>query len=228
MGLFKFDFFAQFKKFAKRIWLKCLFWYRVGQITKLPPGEVPTRQMLADLRQCWGNHSFVANVDYLEEVAYRAATTPGPILECGSGLTTILLGILAGRRGVEIYALEHISSWHEIVSNKLQQLRVPGVTLLLSPLRDYGGFTWYEPPSESLPEKFSLVICDGPPGKVPGGRYGLLPVLQDRICANNVILLDDADRPGELAVLHRWSTEAGAEVSLERKATGTFALVSCP
>jgi hypothetical protein len=34
--------------------------------------------------------------DYLEEVIDRAARTSGPILECGSGLTSLLLGLYAG------------------------------------------------------------------------------------------------------------------------------------
>lgn len=228
MGLFKFSLLTTFKKQAKDTWSNYDFWRKVRQIAMLPPGKVPTRQMLADLQQGWGNESFVANLDYLEEVAHQAATTPGPILECGSGLTTLLLGILAGQRGVNIYTLEHISLWHEHVSTKLQHLRIPGVTLLLSPLRDYGDFTWYELPVDNLPDTFSLVICDGPPGNVPGGRYGLLPVLKHQISRSKLILLDDADRPGELEVLHRWSAEAGVEISLKRKPTGTFALVSCP
>lgn len=227
MSLPNFSLSTKFNKLANETLSNYTFWRKVQQIATLPLGTSPTRKMLADLQHCWGNKSYVANLDYLEEVAHRAAIASGPVLECGSGLTTILLGLLAGRRGIDIYSLEHIPEWHALVSTKLQRFGIPRVTLFLSPLRDYGSFSWYDPPLTCLPDKFSLVVCDGPPGRVPGGRYGLLPVLKHHITSSELILLDDADRPGELEVLHRWSTEADVKISLKHKPAGTFAMVSC-
>src|ERR1700741_4417801 len=76
-------------------------------ISRLKHGELPTRAVLETFSLGWGNDGYAANIDYLEEVARNAATTDGPILECGSGLTTLLLGMLAGRRGVKVRSLEH-------------------------------------------------------------------------------------------------------------------------
>src|SRR5713101_1399012 len=69
------------------------------RIANLPPGQIPTAEMLVDLQIAWGNEGYAARTDFLQEVAERAVITSGPILECGSGLTTILFGLLAGRRG---------------------------------------------------------------------------------------------------------------------------------
>ena len=75
-------------------------------------------------------------------------------------------------------------------------------------------------------EPYPLAACDGPPGKTLGGRYGLLPVLGDRLPAGSVILLDDATRSGEAEVLRRWTTEARMEVSMRESAGGSFAVIT--
>lgn len=66
-----------------------------------------------------------------------------------------------------------------------------------------------------LPARFSLVLCDGPPGNTPGGRYGLLPVLGHRLSPSVVILLDDAGRPDERAIADRWTAELGGTMTIE-------------
>jgi len=187
--------------------------YKLGHairaIRRLPAGEVPDRQTLIELVTGWSNDGFVARVDYLQEVASRAAATTGPILECGSGITTVLMGLLTQGRKAEVYSLEHHPEWHRKVESVLKRNQLANVHACLSPLRDYGDFDWYDPPLENLPNNFSLVVCDGPPGSTRGGRYGLLPVMGNRLPANSVILLDDTDRPEEQAIMNRWKTESG-------------------
>jgi len=216
----------RYKKTIKAAWLKYLFYRTVRQIAQLPVGQIPTRKMLKNLHLSWGNYGFVANLDYLEEVAKQAVQTSGPILECGSGLTTIILGLLAGRRGVEVFSLEHLPSWRSHVLDVLQKHRIPAVNVCLSPLRDYGDFFWYDPPLNILPQQFQLIICDGPPGKTPGGRYGLLPVMKQYISNENTILLDDAHRPGEMETLEKWVKEAKVKVQTQARSQGTYALIT--
>lgn len=216
----------RYKKKVKALWLQYLFTRTVKQIAQLPLGQSPTRKMLADLRLGWGNYGFVANLDYLEEVAKQALQTSGPILECGSGLTTIILGLLAGRRGVEIYSLEHLPSWRSQVLNIIQKHQIPGIHVCFSPLENYGDFFWYDLPCEILPQKFQLIVCDGPPGKTPGGRYGLLPVMQQYFSHENTILLDDAHRPGEIEVIDKWIHEAKVKVKTQEMSQGTYALIT--
>src|SRR6266566_2003459 len=112
-------------------------------LVSLPIGTVPDHRLLAELRSAWDNEGFTADLDYLAEVARLAAATPGPVLECGSGLTTLLLGALAGRRGVEVWSLEHDADWRRRVSVALREHITDQVYLWLSPLTDYGEFDWY-------------------------------------------------------------------------------------
>lgn len=190
-------------------------------------GELPSREILVELATVWGNEGFAARLDYLSEVAQRANETQGPILECGSGLTTILVGLIAGRRGIETWSLEHSREWQEKLIDTLRHNGIDHVSVCLAELRDYGEFSWYDPPLESMPDKFSLIVCDGPPGNSKGGRFGLLPIFRERLTSNTTILLDDADRSGEREVLARWQEESNCSVELREAPNGSFAIVSC-
>jgi hypothetical protein len=186
--------------------------YKLSQairaIKKLPAGTVPDRKILTDIVSGWSNDGFVARIDYLHEVASRAAATEGPVLECGTGITTIILGLMTQRRQVQVFSLENSAEWLKRVQAVLDRNGLSNVNACFSPLRDYGDFDWYDPPFERLPEKFSLVVCDGPPGTTKGGRYGLLPVMGERLSASSVILLDDTDRPEEQTIMNRWISES--------------------
>lgn len=134
--------------------------------------------------------------------------TNGPVLECGSGVSTVVLGFYAGRRGFEVFSLEHSAEWAENTTRALSRSRVKARVELV-PIRDYGPFEWYDIEAARLPNPISLVICDGPPGDTKGGRYGLLPLVGDYLAEDVVILLDDASRPGEMDVLRKWDQESG-------------------
>jgi hypothetical protein len=193
---------------VKDAWRRHTLAGAVRHLIRLPPGELPSRSMLMDLRVGWGNEGWSGNLDFMEEVARRAATTAGPILECGSGVTTVLLGLLAGRRGVEVWSLENMPEWQSRVSRMLDRHPISRVRVCLSPLREYGGFEWYALPP-GMPESFDLVVCDGP-GVSYRSRYGLLPVLGQRLSAGSFILVDD---PLHMAdVMHEWLTAMPLEL----------------
>ena len=219
---------AQIKRPAKAALLSYLFRQAMRDVAKLAPGEMPSRELLKKLRLGWDNQGWDAKLDYMEDILRRALETKGPVLECGSGLTSLVLGQLVGRRGVETWSLEHNAQWHQRVSNAIKRHRVPGVHLCFAPLRDYEKFNWYDPPLAEMPARFSLVICDGPPDLANGGRYGLLPILGDRLASGTVILFDDVGEPGQPEVLRRWEVESGVNVELRETEEVSFALVTCP
>ena len=218
---------AGVKRAARQALLDQVLRRAVRRLAALPVGEAPSRELLADLLTGWSNDGFAADLDYLEEVSRRAAAVQGPVLECGSGLTTLLVGLLAGRRGFETWSLEHHPEWHARVGAALEAHGVPRARLALAPLKSYVGFSWYDPPLAEMPEAFPLVVCDGPPGTTPGGRYGLLPVMRGRLPAGSLILLDDADRPEEQEALGRWADEYGATFEMRETGEGAYAVVAC-
>ena len=197
----------------------------VDQIVRQSRNQPVDRRLLQMLRFGWGNESFSADLDYLERVAESAAQVEGAILECGSGVTTLLLGLLAGRHKQNIYVLEHEPEWFAIVRAALSTYHIEGVRLCLVPLRDYGDFTWYQPNLELSPETFSLVVCDGPPESTPGGRYGLVPVMRKYLNSQCTILVDDANTVRGSQILARWQAEWSASVTVIQSTAGDFAEV---
>jgi hypothetical protein len=197
----------------------------IKSIRKLPDGEVPSRELLSQLISGWGNDGYAANLDYLEEVAKRSLSCEGPILECGSGASTILLGILSARRQHAVWSLEHSPEWRMRVSEVLEKNGISGARVCSSPLIEYGEFAWYDPPLAEMPKEFSLVICDGPPGSTKGGRYGLLPVMDNRLPVGSTILLDDAGRSDESEIIRRWESEAPFVTQVVSAPGGTFAVM---
>lgn len=197
----------------------------VKAISQLPLGEIPDRHQLSELIEGWSNEGYVANLEYLEAVAKCSVNTSGPVLECGSGATTILLGILCGRRDVEVWSLENSVEWQERVTEALKSNGVSGVHVCSAPLIEYGDFVWYDPPLAQMPKEFSLVICDGPPGTTRGGRYGLLPVMGNRIPPGSTILLDDAGRPGEAELIKKWEDEAHFQTHLIKTQGSEYAMM---
>lgn len=168
-----------------------------------------------DLIYGWGNEGWSGQREYLIACVDAALGTGGPILECGSGLTTVVLGIVAQQRGLSVWALEHLPLWGKRVDGCLARQRIGSVRLHVAPLRRYEGFDWYAPPLREMHEPFSLVACDGPPSATLGGRYGLLPVMKDKLADGCVILVDDAAREDEQAIVNRWAAEASCEVWLQ-------------
>jgi hypothetical protein len=172
-----------------------------------------TADVERDLYYGWGNGDWVVRREFIEALLRRVWQAEGPILECGSGLSTLLVGRVAQRTGNRVWSLEHLPNWAEHVRRALRRYGITSVEVCLAPLRNYGSYTWYSAPREALPRDFALVICDGPPGTTPGGRYGLLPEMRAHLRSGCAILLDDAGRAGEQEVLERWSREAGCAFS---------------
>ena len=181
----------------------------MNRLAAVPANEAPGRDVLTELLQAWGEDGYRAESGYLETVTRWATQTPGPVLEIGSGLTTLILGSIMSRRGLPVWTLEHHPDYFRNTEARLKRYSLTNVHLTLAPLRDYGDFYWYDPPLGELPRDFSLIVADGPPGDVKGGRFGLLPVLRSHFANGAVVLLDDAERPKEKAVLQKWANEYG-------------------
>ena len=155
----------------------------------------------------WANEKMSASEEFLQAIFRYAGEADGPILECGSGLSTLVLGVGARRSGQRVWSLENDPMWVSVVRAALARFAIDNVTVCAAPLHDYGDYEWYAPARRELATDFALVICDGPQGTTPGGRYGLMPVLGPHLRSGCVVLLDDAGRAGEQDVLARWSDE---------------------
>jgi hypothetical protein len=148
---------------------------------------------------------WAAGSSYLEALTGAVLDGHLSVLECGTGLTTLVLASLL--------SLEHDPGWFAVVKKELRRFGLDA-NVVLAPLRSYGGFEWYDVEALNLPP-FSLVVCDGPPNSARGGRYGVVPVLGPRLPPGCTILLDDAARPSERQTLRRWESEQGIKYEID-------------
>ena len=167
----------------------------------------PSSSVISDLNYGWQHSGWSASDTFLRGCVREALLSKGSILECGSGLTTLALGVIADVRGVSVLSLEQDEAWANRVRQIASANGIRSVAVHQAPLKDYGGYSWYTMPNERLSKRFSLVICDGPPGDTNGGRYGLFPVAHHTFRDDCVILLDDAIREDEQAIARRWQAE---------------------
>jgi hypothetical protein len=175
----------------------------------------PDNSLLKELRDNWNNSGWSADEEYLISVMKSTLNARGTVLECGSGLTTLLAAVCAEERGVSLIAFEHNEKWADRVRFYLEKYRIYSASVITTPLISYENedFDWYRVPDNKFEKPFSLVICDGPPGSTRGGRYGLVPVMKRYLSPTFRILLDDAERDEEKKIAERWSKETGAVIS---------------
>lgn len=164
----------------------------------------PTDAQLQRLVDGWDNPA-AGDLDYLRVVMELGAAADGPVLECGSGLTTLLLSAYASQ---PVWTLEADERWHRRVRAELDAAGLTGATVVHAPLEDHGEFHWYRLPS-GLPAAFSLVVCDGPAAAgLPGGRIGLMPVLGSRIRPGSPVVVDRG-MVHEGEVVAAWESDYG-------------------
>ena len=166
--------------------------------------QPPSDAMLERLIAAWDNPA-AGDPGYLRAVIDLCRETDGPILECGSGLTTFLLGAYASG---PVWTLEADERWHARVVREAEAIGLSTATIRYAPLKDYGEFFWYVVP-EDLPDSFDLVVCDGPAaGGLKGGRMGLFPVLGESIASGAAVVVD-AGMVHEHVAVAAWEASHG-------------------
>jgi predicted O-methyltransferase YrrM len=155
-----------------------------------------------------------AAADFLERVAGHALRAmPSTILECSSGLSTLVLARCCQLNGRgHVYSLENGAVYADTTREALRLHGLEGfATVIDAPLRNMavGGrvFAWYA--TTDLPsDAIDLLVVDGPPGFIQKhSRYPALPALFDRLSRRCMIYLDDAGREDEREIVRWWLEE---------------------
>jgi len=183
-------------------------------LSMIQAGQVPDSGIYSQLVLAWGNVSFSADTRYLQFCVSQVQAGSGPVLECGSGLSTLVVAAVASVRGRELYSLEHHAGWREKVQRELDRFGLSRVAHLPSTkLVSYGDFDWYEVAQANIPTGLTLVICDAPPHSTHGGRSGLMPVMRKSLSPGCRVLMDDGVRQGEREIVRKWQAEFGGSVT---------------
>lgn len=174
--------------------------YLVEQVRRGTCSPVVFSEARRALGNKWGA---LEDVLALCSVLGRKAT--GPIIEAGSGLTSI---VLAAATTHQVYCLEHDPSWKLETEKLAKSAGVNNLNVILSPISQ----GWYTIPAE-LPQDFALGLNDGPPRSF-GSRmgffkhFGHLPT----------IICDDADDKGYAEALKAFCSKGNRRIDFIERA----------
>ena len=108
----------------------------IAALRVVDPSCAPPSYMIADLQSVGSVLGFRPNSrGYLRHMADKATTATGDVLECGSGLSTLLLAITAGRRGQRVHTFEHDTTCHKRLRQLIERYRLRNVTVHHTPIR---------------------------------------------------------------------------------------------
>lgn len=145
----------------------------------------------------------------LVDLATRSAART--VVECGTGVSTIYLAwLLRHQPGARLISLEHEPDFAHVIQEHLRELGLDDVAeVRLAPLAPVtvGGWSgnWYALDSVQDLDAIDLLLVDGPPrSSGEQARYPALPVFESRMSSRGIVLLDDANRSEERAVLDAW------------------------
>lgn len=149
----------------------------------------------------YGGNKFAADAGVLALVVGVARKCRGPIIETGSGLSSVLMGAAGDNK---VYSLEHIKHYAEQTLLWCEEASVDNVGLCYAPMRDF----WYDINAFKLPNKFALGFCDGPP-RFFGTRMQFFKHIAPRC---EVIVVDDVvDDMAFSNRVQQWAAEYGYE-----------------
>jgi predicted O-methyltransferase YrrM len=159
--------------------------------------------------KAFGN-KWAASADVLHLAANLARSSELPILEMGTGLSTI---ILAAASKHKVWAVEHDPQYAAALENMAAKAGVSNIALSTAPLKD----NWYDLEADSgeFPEQFGLAFVDGPPRYLGAERMRFFEVFGDRC---KVILCDDANSPSYAAQLKAWAASKGRKYQADGRA----------
>ncbi len=142
------------------------------------------------------------------------ARKPKTILECGSGVSTLLMAYCIRELGQgHIWSLEHDPAYGDITRKMLEAHDLGDAsTIIDAPLKEislYGRiWKWYDTASLGDIGPIDLLVIDGPPQKTQRmARYPALPVLGESLNDDAIVILDDASGRRGKPTARAWKKE---------------------
>jgi hypothetical protein len=145
---------------------------------------------IEQLHKYWTDTESRPRRNYRSHAMYTALKSEGAIFECGSGLTTLLLGLAAEKSGTPVMALEHDPSRHQRIVEMLETNHIHPVDMRHTPLVPDHEYLRYDVSGITLPERIQLIVSEISPQTWSGSaRDGMVPLLQSRMGSCGKILV---------------------------------------
>lgn len=157
--------------------------------------------------KAFGN-KWAAAADVLQLAAGLARSAKLPILEMGSGLSTIIMAAASDQR---VWCVEHEPRYAENLAAMAEEAGVSNIAIVTANIGKDG---WYDLARETLPEQFGVAFVDGPP-RIYGGRMQFFDAFGDRC---KVILCDDANDSVYGPKMKAWAASKGRSIKFDGRA----------
>jgi hypothetical protein len=149
-------------------------------------------------------NTWAADAGVLALVVGVARKCRAPIIETGSGLSSVLMGAVTQEK---VYSLEHSPQWAAQTLALCEETGVQNVGVCQAPMKDL----WYDFDAFDLPEKFAFGFCDGPPRSY-GTRGRFFDVIAPRC---EVVVVDDFKSDfGYATKVRAWAEQNGRTVQV--------------
>lgn len=157
-----------------------------------------------ELFQFAGN-AYAADAGTLALVTGIARKCRGPIIETGSGLSSVVMAAVS--QG-PVYSLEHDALYAAQTLKWAETAGVSNLGICHAPLTDE---CWYNLDGLELPNKFAFGFCDGPP-RIYGTRMRFFETFGPRC---TMIAVDDMKTDNNFAqAVYAWAEANGREVTI--------------
>jgi predicted O-methyltransferase YrrM len=152
-----------------------------------------------------------AAADFLQLIVdYCLQTKPALILECSSGLTTLMLARCCQINGQgRVVSLEDGAEFAANIRRYLDQYGLGQYAMVIhAPLQrvtlDDLEYAWYA--TDAIPDGIiEMLVIDGPSSFIQKkSRYPALPLLHSKLAQGCRVFLDDAARPDEQDTVALW------------------------
>lgn len=139
---------------------------------------------------------------------------PDFIVEVGSGISSLISGYCIQKNGgtCKLLSFDHDEVFAEKTRKSISQHNLQDYCeVRYAPLIPHTfmnrEWQWYDISSFNHSQKIDVLIVDGPPVKTQKmARFLALPLFYDNLSDNAHIIIDDADRESEAAVIEEWLT----------------------
>lgn len=178
----------------------------IGEIQKLLSFRAPLPAMNG-----WAATPELA-VTVLKEIIRNK---PNIIVELGSGVTTLIsaYGLEKYNPEGKVISFDHDADFAGISKREIELHGLEKVVdLHIAPLKNVNvngsTHTWYDSTFLKFEQKIDLLVVDGPPVKTEKyARYPALPLLNQYLSENCVIIIHDTKRSQESTIVKKWLHE---------------------
>lgn len=189
-----------------KLWSGCVgHWWR--RDVAIPDGIGAIRagkdkpETYLEMYNVWGNN-WALRPEALYTGVQLARAAQGPVLDCGSGLSSLCV---AAATTQPVVALESSPVWADKVTKLARDNHLDNLQVVQSDIVDYDRFQWYQHVPTS---SFSLILCDGPP--LHTGRMGLFHLLEPT-CP---VLVDDMAHASYRRDVEAWAASRGRRLEI--------------